>query len=305
MFGREHPSHFRRSPLSAFRAFIVCAALLFSVGSPLHAAELKLSERPAQSWLDDFQAPARTALAECVPQSSLTLDPEVPARAYRVLDAHALHDQGKRVVYTQDTIAEHFIVLSRSLDGCVHIAVSGRMHPLEARHLVSPFANARLPEQLADSPVVVILQDHKTIRPWVKMASDAEFDAMNSGLWVGLGAYSGVLLVLLLVGVGVSSWNRSRLALAYVVYVLTLMVWQLQAFGTGAAWLPFWPGPEAFPVLQALSVAGVIGGIGTAVVAFLRPSVHLRRFIVGAIVLSMLRPTCICRFASVTSGITS
>ncbi|MGB0723376.1 MAG: putative bifunctional diguanylate cyclase/phosphodiesterase [Gammaproteobacteria bacterium] len=259
---------------------------MFLAGS-VQAAQLVPSERSAQSWLDEFREQARTGGAQCTPVELPSLASDVPALAYQVLDARDLHAQGRRVVYSQDTIAEHFMVLSRSATGCVHAALSGRLHPFNARHILSPLANARLPETLTDSPVVVILQDHKTIRPWVRVASEEEFDALNNRLWVGLGAYSGVLMVLLLVGIGVSSWNRSRLALAYVVYVFTLMVWQLQAFGTGIAWLPFWPSHGAFPVMQALSVAGVVGGIGIAVVAFLRPRRHLRRFIVGGVVLSM------------------
>ena len=79
-----------------------------------------------------------------------------------------------------------------------------------------------------------------------------------------------------------------RQALAYAFYCVALQVWLVQNFGIGSAFVPFWPGPEYFPILQAVSVAGVVLGIGCAVLEFLQLRGRVRAAIGGFVVLSAL-----------------
>ncbi|MCB1943143.1 MAG: EAL domain-containing protein, partial [Candidatus Accumulibacter sp.] len=61
-----------------------------------------------------------------------------------------------------------------------------------------------------------------------------------------------------------------------------------QNFGIGSAFVPFWPGPQYFPTLQAISVAGVVLGIGFAVLEFLQLRGRARAAIGGGVLLSAL-----------------
>ena len=74
-------------------------------------------------------------------------------------------------------------------------------------------------------------------------------------------------LVGVIVAIGFDAYAGSRVALAYAFYCFALQVWLVQNFGIGSAFVPFWPGPHYFPILQAVSVAGVVLGIGLGQVA--------------------------------------
>jgi hypothetical protein len=130
------------------------------------------------------------------------------------------------------------------------------------------------------------VQDYKAIRPWIMLANESSFVRDNTVLWVGLGAYSGILLMMIVVALGFDAYAGSRVALAYAAYCIALQVWLVQNFGIGSAFVPFWPGPEYFPTLQAISVAGVVLGIGFAALEFLQLRGRVRAAVAGSVLLS-------------------
>ncbi len=105
-----------------------------------------------------------------------------------------------------------------------------------------------------------------------------------------LGVYTGLLSMLLLVGLGLALWQGNRLAWAYVFYVATFQVYQLQSFGLGPAWVPFWPGPEHANLMQALGIALLVTGIGTIVTAFVQPTGWSRRLLLLVLTLAAAGP---------------
>lgn len=102
------------------------------------------------------------------------------------------------------------------------------------------------------------------------------------------GGAAAVSLVLLLAGIGLAVWRRRSLALVYSVYVATVLLYQLQAFGLGIAWLPFWPGPEHARLMQAVTLAILVLGTGTMFLAFLRPARLSRGLFHAGIILAAL-----------------
>ena len=240
----------------------------------------------ASRWLTQFRDSVSLPRAGCeklaLPDVSLTK----PARAVQINVARDQFRSGSPIVYLQEPIAEFFIVIATDVNGCPWVSISGRGLPFAHRDIVSPFPYARLPALAEGAPIAAIVQDYKAIRPWIMLANETSFVRDNAMLWVGLGAYSGILLMMIIVAIGFDAYAGSRVALAYAFYCFALQVWLVQNFGIGSAFVPFWPSPQYFPLLQAISVAGVVLGIGFAVMEFLQLRGRVRAAIGGFVLLS-------------------
>ena len=242
----------------------------------------------ASRWLtrlrDSVSLPRAGCEALLLPDLSLTK----PARAFQIKVERDRFGDRSPIVFLQEPIAEFFIVVASDVNGCPWYSISGRGLPFAQRDTVSPFPNARLPTLSKDATITAIVQDYKAIRPWIMLADETSFVRENTVLWVGLGAYSGILLMMIVVALGFDAFAGSRVALAYACYCVAMQVWLLQNFGIGSAFVPFWPGPEYFPILQAISVAGVVLGIGFALLEFLQLRGKVRAAIGGFVLLSAL-----------------
>jgi len=237
-------------------------------------------------WLAAYAALARLAPQECVPPNLPRLAGGTPAQAFVLDDVGRGAAKEPRIVYTGDPVAERFIVLAQDARGCIHVGVSGRLLPFDARSLPSPFPNTRLPELLGPVAPVAIVADAKSLRPWVNLRSESAFRSLSNRTWLLLGLFLGMLPILLIVGVVVLLYRRSALTAAYVFYISTLLIYQVEALGIGSAWLPFWPSPGLSRVLHSVGVGLVSAGIGSVVIAFLRPRGLLRLTIVGGVALA-------------------
>ena len=242
----------------------------------------------AGRWLTQLRDSVSLPRADCedllLPDLSLTK----PARAFQIKVEREQFGGGSPILYLQEPIAEFFIVVATDVDGCPWLSISGRGLPFAQRDIVSPFPYARLPPLPQGAAITAIVQDYKAIRPWIMLTDEASFVRENTVLWVALGAYSGILLMMIVVALGFDAYAGSRVALAYAFYCAALQVWLVQNFGIGSAFVPFWPGPEYFPMLQAISVAGVVLGIGFAVLEFLQLRGRVRAAIGGFVLLSAL-----------------
>jgi diguanylate cyclase (GGDEF)-like protein len=176
------------------------------------------------------------------------------------------------VIYSEDLILQRLIVVAWGPDGCPSVKASGRDLPFQERSIPSLFPNLVLSGPTATGhEAIVLLQTSNTDRAWLKLASRASFQQLSARLWLIAGGYGMLLLVLTLICLSYVIGFRSRLAVAYLIYILTLQFYQLQALGIGPAWLPFWPQQVPFQVMQGMAVAGMALGLGTAVVSFLTP----------------------------------
>jgi Amt family ammonium transporter len=247
----------------------------------------------AGDWLAAYAALAAAAPRSCPPPDLPELDAATPAQTFVLADAVRRAGPGPLVAYSGDPIAERFIVLAQDVKGCVHIGASGRLLPFDARSLPSPFPNVELPAALGLVPPVAIISDGKSLRPWINVRGEDDFRRLSNRTWLLLGLFMGMLPILLVVGIVVLVYRRNALALAYVAYIAALIVYQIQALGIGFAWLPFWPPPELGRPLHSFGVGLVTAGIGTVVVAFLRPRGLLRVVLIGGIAL-----TCLAFFSS-------
>ena len=261
----------------------------FSLGLPpqVLAGGAAASASP-EHWLGLYRRLADEAPADCPPVVIGSLVQGIPAKAFPLVDLLPESGAGGRVVYSEDTIAERLIVLAEDARGCIHAGDSGRLRPFAARSVASPFPNTLIPEALGATPPVAIVADSKAVLPWVRVMGVGDFGEFSARLWVLLGGYTGMLAVLLLVGIGFSVWQRSRLALAYVLYIGALQFYQLEFFGVGFAWLPFWPGEEHARLMHVLSLVVMVPSLAAITVAFLKPAGWIRSAIVGAFALSTL-----------------
>ncbi len=242
----------------------------------------------ASRWLTRLGDSVALPRAGCAPLSLPDLSLTKPARAFQIKLDRDRFAAGSPIVYLQEPIAEFFIVVATDVNGCPWLSISGRGLPFTHRDIVSPFPYARLPALPDGAEITAVVQDYKAIRPWIMLADEVSFARDNSVLWVGLGAYSGILLMMIIVAVGFDAYAGSRVALAYAFYCVALQAWLVQNFGIGSAFVPFWPGPQYFPTLQAISVAGVVLGIGFAVLEFLQLRGRARAAIGGGVLLSAL-----------------
>jgi diguanylate cyclase (GGDEF)-like protein len=241
-----------------------------------------------EQWLKTYRALADQAAAACAPVALPSIPAATPSRAFPFPRLAGTNKATATVIYSRDTVAERLIVLAEDARGCVHAGLSGRAVAFDARDITALLPNTLIPAALGPTPPVAIVADHKSIRPWVDAMSEPAFRDMTARTWIGFGAYTGILAVLLLVGISLTLWLRSRLALAYSLYICILQLFQLQSFGLGFAWLPFWPGPEHARLMQALAMASIVPGIAMMVLAFLRPERTTRRLIIGAVALCAL-----------------
>ena len=186
-----------------------------------------------------------------------------PARAFQIKVEREQFGARSPIVYLQEPIAEFFIVVATDVNGCPWLSISGRGLPFAHRDIVSPFPYAHLPALPEGAVVTAIVQDYKAIRPWIMLADETSFVRDNTVLWIGMGAYIGILLMMIVVALGFDAYAGSLVALAYAFYCFALQIWLVQNFGIGSAFVPCWPGPQYFPFLQAISVAGVVLGIGS------------------------------------------
>ncbi|MCP5267935.1 MAG: response regulator [Zoogloeaceae bacterium] len=210
------------------------------------------------------------------------------ARAFAVKIDHSQFVNADPLLYLQEPIAEFFILSATDVNGCPWLSVSGRGVSFAERDFISPFPNARLPVLPDGAEVTVVVQDYKTIRPWFVLSDANAFEHDSTVLWLLLGTYCGMLLVMGAIALSFARYTRSRVALTYAFYCSTLFFWLLQNFGIGSAFLPFWPGPQHYPLMQAVAVAGVVLGISFAVIEFLRLRAWARAAIGGGAVLSAL-----------------
>lgn len=243
----------------------------------------------ASRWLAVLKSALAEAPAGCPPAAAPGLAQDVPSRAFRVrLPATA--EPQPYIVYSRDLILARFITVTVGSDGCPQVFNTGRDFPFAQRSLTSPFANARLSSAAgatAGSDALVVLQDAKTKRAWLMVEPEATFERSNALAWTLIGGYIGLLTVLGLIGLSFAVWQRSRLAIAYVFYILMLQFYQLEAMGVGPAWIPFWPHWSYAQIMQGLAAAAVVLGVGTAVVVFLRPQPWLRSLLVLGIGVSV------------------
>ncbi|MEO8409450.1 MAG: EAL domain-containing protein [Propionivibrio sp.] len=271
-------------PGSSVQASTYSAALIPLWDAPRGPA---LSE-DASAWLSRLRESVAMPRAGCEQLRLPELVSSRPARAFQIKVDREQFGSAPPIVYLQEPIAETFIVVATDTNGCPWLSVSGRSVRFYGRDFISPFPYARLPALSEGTAITAIVQDHKAIRPWIMLADESTFVRDNTVLWVGLGAYSGVLLVMVIVALGFDAYAGSRVALAYAFYGATLLVWLVQNFGIGSALVPYWPDPQYFPILQAISVAGVVLGIGCAVLEFLQLRGKVRAAMGGTIALSAL-----------------
>lgn len=247
------------------------------------------SSRSAESWLTQYRTLIEQAPRDCPPAAIPAIPSGLPTQAFAFEHLGTPESANHPlVIYSFDSIAERLLVLAEDARGCVHTGLSGRAVAFDARGINSPLPNTLLPAALGPTPPVAIVADSKFIRPLVGSMPESNFRSHAVRTWIGLGAYTGVLSVLLLVGIGFALWQRSRLAIAYVAYLCALQVYQLQAFGLGFAALPFWPGPEHARLMQPLAVAGLVIGIVGVVITFTQPRGILRNVIIGLTAVSVL-----------------
>ncbi|MEA3638608.1 MAG: EAL domain-containing protein [Lamprobacter sp.] len=176
----------------------------------------------------------------------------------------------------KDPIVERFLLLAQDARGCIHAGETGRLVPFDQRAISSPFPNSRLPLNLGTTPPVALVIDHKSIRPWITLMPESQFQRLSERLWIALGMFTGMLATLFVIAILMMRYQRSALTLAYLGYISALLFFQFQAVGLGAVWLPFWPEPSTHHLLQALAVGTAVIGMALPVFAFLRPCGHLR-----------------------------
>lgn len=177
-------------------------------------------------------------------------------------------------------------MLAEEAEGCVRAHESGRLTPFEQRSLSSPFPNTRLPTALGATPTVAIVIDRQSVRPWLDLVPEARFRRLSEHLWIAISMFTGMLATLFVIALLITRYQRSRLTLAYLAYIGALQLYQLQALGFGAAWLPFWPPPGAHHLLQAVTVGTAAIALALLAIAFLRPRGRLRSVLIMSVFLS-------------------
>jgi diguanylate cyclase (GGDEF)-like protein len=280
----DRSRHPPRGSATTLTLLLWCGLLLTGQAAQGHAPGAVAA--PAAAWLDHYRQLAATQPAHCPKVQIPRPPPAVPSRAFLFPSLAGATQTEPGIVHSRDPIVERLLVLAQGADGCIHAGAAGRLLPFSSRAAWSPLANARIPAELGETPPAAIVTDAKSIRPWMRYQPASAFRAEAAWHWTLLGGYTGLLSVLLAVGIGFVVWQRNALAVAYVLYLAALQLYQLQALGLGPAWLPFWPPPEYARLMQAIAVALVVPGIVGVVLTFLAPRRPLVLGIAGGVVLA-------------------
>ena len=275
------------------------------------AAVNELPTDSASAWLQRYQALAAKAPESCPTTQVPRLDEGVPARAFVLEPSTAQLGPGPFIATMRDPIAEHLIVLTEDAEGCVQVGESGRAVPFDWRSVSSPFPNSLLPDSFGATPAVAIVADPKMIRPWIEVLPLHQFARESHRDWVLLGMFAGMLASFLVIALVIALSQRSTLIWAYLAYLVCLQFYQLQAFGLGPAWLPFWPPASAHPLLQALATGTTMSTMTLVIFLFLQPRGWIRIALlacaglsIGAFFLSAVHPSTY-RFAAAALLVTA
>lgn len=208
----------------------------------------------------------------------LTLDRQKPTKIFEFTLPPAELAGSARVVYLQDPITETVVFTAVDSKGCRWTAASGRAFPFVQRAFVNPFPNVLLPDNIPPgSAIQVLVQDVKTIRPWIHVANADVFQPLSTTIWMGLAAFSTMLVAAAFIATGFTGMMRQSVVWSFVVYVVCFLFWLSQNFSMASAGLGMWPEGPYFPVMQALAVASVVLGIGLASIEFLQLETGKRR----------------------------
>ncbi|WP_462322719.1 EAL domain-containing protein [Halochromatium sp.] len=297
-------------------AAALLAGMVLQLGASNTSAhpEAVVNELPvgsAVTWLQHYQALAAEAPESCPPTTIPTLAPDVPARAFELEPSAAQPGSGPLIAALRDPIAERFLVLAEDADGCVQVGESGRGVPFDWRSVSSPVPNSLLPVSLGATPAVAIVADPKMIRPWIEVLPLDQFARTSHRDWILLGMFAGMLASFTVVAILIARSQRSPLIWAYLLYLGCLQFYQLQAFGLGPAWLPFWPPASASQLLQALATGTTMSSMTLVIFLFLQPRGWMRSALlacaglsIGAFFLSAVHPS-IYRFAAAALLVTA
>jgi diguanylate cyclase (GGDEF)-like protein len=222
----------------------------------------------ARQWLQTFEETAAQTRTGCPAVSWSGLDAGKPARAF-AFEWPAEEPRSLPLVYLQDPITEKAVFITHDRQGCLWVQESGRGLEFSHRAVASPFPNVQLPGLDPQATVTVLLQDAKTIRPWIFVSSVREFQRGSTVLWMFLMAFCTVLLGTVFVAMSFGG-PQQRVVLGFLLFVSALLFWLMHNFSVGAMLFDFWPGAHYFPELHAIAVAGVVFGIGFANLEFLR-----------------------------------
>ena len=208
----------------------------------------------------------------------------IPTAAFKINRAGDLQN----TLVLMDPITEHVMFIHRSLKGCHKVIVSGRAMDFQGRDILSPFPNSIFTNISQGDEILAIIQDRKTIRPWFQWFESDWFKKSSYIAWMLVAAYCGVLIVIAVSASFIDPTGRKNMALAYILYVIALVIWVMQNFGLGQAWIPFWPGVDSFKVIHAFSVSFLVVAIGTAVIQFLELPGIIRKILTIGVALSGL-----------------
>ena len=225
------------------------------------------ASQEATEWLKAFEEATTKPRRGCSAVTWSGLDPGKPARAFE-FHWPAEESRSSPLVYLQDPISEKAVFVAQDRQGCLWVQESGRSFEFSQRAVPSPFPNAQLPGLDPQAPVTVLLQDAKTIRPWVFVSSVGEFQRGSTALWMFLMAFSTVLLGTVFIALSFGG-RLQRVVFGFLVFVGTLMFWLAHNFSIGSMLFEFWPGARYFSEMHAIAVAGVVLGIGFANIEFL------------------------------------
>ncbi|WXG53911.1 MAG: hypothetical protein RNU03_04220 [Candidatus Sedimenticola sp. (ex Thyasira tokunagai)] len=202
---------------------------LYKLSSLWHAPQGIALSKEAAAWIRQLPQQEGTGSVSCTPSSLPKLAPDKPTSLFKLTSQQLTNEN--IVVHTKDTITERFIVVYWSVDGCMHIHESGRaIKPDSRQQLLSPFPYVQTHKLSPDRPILILIQDSKSIRPWIQAGTFQQFLQQNTHAWITLGGYTGILLILLLIGIGFVIWQKSALSIAYVIYILALQFWHKRVF---------------------------------------------------------------------------
>jgi diguanylate cyclase (GGDEF)-like protein len=266
---------------------VVAGALLFlSIGGN-STQDLSFELTTVSEDVTTLSAPGKSRALEpfrdrqLCPNQNWAFETNVLASVYQVhFPAEAFEPDSSWVLYQKAAINNQFAVIYAEPQDCLNIRASGRSLPFDQRIHHSLFPNSQISGLSPTTDVFIVLQDSKSRNLWLGISDPQSFQESSNRKWLYSGLYLGALLIYTLVGLTISIWQKSRLAIAYSAYTLIIALWFLQNFAIGSAFIPFWPPESQFSNLQALFTGLIVVGVASVCLLFLEPSKKLGCFII-------------------------
>lgn len=254
----------------------------------LWRAEQGIAVQPqAQAWLSHLADDVAHPPAGCSATHLPAFEPNTRSGAWQVEIPPQTGDRAPQVLVVQDPVMQHALMVWWDDAGCPQWTLAGRQHPAHSTY-AGPLPNVRMSAHPGRPYALVVLQDNKTLRPWLLVQTEDRFQREFTLQWMGLAVLTLANLASLVGTIGFAGYLRRTLLVSYLAYLTTVLFWTWEYFGAVEALFPALAHSSSFTQRYSLATGLTVFAIGWVALTYSPISGSIRKAIRMAVIASML-----------------